>query len=152
MSRRMLERDYYLEDVTKQYYPDTSVKQLVEKLYRGYIPSNGSLFTKEELDGFSNVLREANKKKLAVLTPFLIAIIFYKRIPGLKELPSWRWRLPISLALLYLPISLCFDQFDSKHIMLAEEICSKKSKKFRRYQMSGDIRKINPKVQLVELP
>lgn len=148
----MLERDYYLEDVTKQYYPNTSLNELLSRLYKPALASNQSLFQHDELVPFINAYNTAGMQRLAILVASLLPILFYRKIPGLNRLSNWQWRLPISLGILLLPSVISTGIVNEKHTKMAEELCYKKRKKFRRYQLSGDIRKINPTVKLVELP
>ena len=86
---------------------------------------------------------------MGLLVVSLLPIVFHKRIPKLKNYPSWKARVP--LALLYLMVPMTVGGYLSNKVQA--EVGMKyqlNMKEFMQYRLTGDVTYINPEIKFYE--
>ena len=151
MAGRMLERDYYLADFTRQYLPQKEEPTLRSHFNNPFSTPSLFMFTSHEFKELSISFAHSIKYPFVALAISLMGIGFYKRLPLLKLYPNLWVRFPVSIAMLSVPVMLN-AHYLSTYEKLVRKISKQKANGYRQYILTGDLRYMNADCVLEELP
>lgn len=147
----MLERDYHLADPLKKYHPFREADPLDVHFQSPLGYPSVTLFRQNEIQELKVNLRKYVREMFVALTVSMLGIAFYGRLPTLKNYPSWKIRLPISVGMLLIPIATN-RHIQKKYKKITTRLINSKYKLYQEYLIMGDIRLVNPECRLEELP
>lgn len=141
----------YAGEYSRKYYPKVGLDSFANRFdIRNGKPHYISIFKKQERDNFDSILRWNSTIAISVLTLSLIPVIFYKRIPKLRNFTSKKARVLWSMFFIFVPASIA-NAFQTKALTdFIQRRWYLRGEDFIKYKLTGDLHKINDEARLVD--
>jgi len=147
----MEERDQYQGDYSRKYYPKDDITSYAKYLHlMNAKPRYLAAVRKEDLEKMRILIIWNATINIATLLVSLLPVIFYKRLPWIRNFQSKFSRVLWSAAFVFIPSWLTSVYIDASLMDFIQRRYSLRVSSFSAYKQSGDILKINDEVRIVD--
>lgn len=147
----MEERDQYQGDYSRKYYPKDDIGSYAKYLnLMGGKPRYLSAVRKEDIDKTKVLMNENGTLNIATFVLSLLPVIFYKKIPWIRNFRSTFGRVMWSLAFLMVPSMIVSTYANARFAEFLQRRYTLRASAFSTYKQTGDILKINDEVKIVD--